>query len=391
MIGFDEALSLVVARARPLRRETLPLAEAAGRCLAAPVVAGVDSPPADVSAMDGYAARDEDLPELALAGTSWPGTPFAGSLGPGECVRIFTGAEVPAGADRIVIQEIVTADGNRIRVTGTPGSGRHIRRRGSDFAAGETLLPAGRLLDARALVAAAGADVAALEVWARPRVAVLGTGDELAEPGEARTRPGTIPESVTFGVAALAESFGASIVMRARLPDEPHRLREAAEQALEAADLVVMTGGASVGEKDFAKAVFEELGLERIFSKVAIKPGKPVWFGTAAGRLVMGLPGNPTSALVTARLLLAPLLRGLAGGIPCDAVRWRASSLAEAMPACGDRETFVRGRWRGDAVEALANQDSGAQRALAEAELLIRRRAGAPAVEAGTSVEIIDF
>jgi molybdopterin molybdotransferase len=306
-------------------------------------------------------------------------------------VRIFTGAPVPQGADRVVIQEIVRREGEEVLLEGEVGAGRHIRRRGSDFVAGQTLLSSGRKLDARALVAAAGADVGEVQVWRRPDVAVLGTGDELAEPGKARLTPGSIPESVSLGVAALVEQYGGRCLSRRRLPDDPLALREAAAAALAQADLVVMTGGASVGDKDYAKSVFADLGLELGFSKVAMKPGKPVWFGRVRNKLVLGLPGNPTSALVTARLLLAPLVNGLGGGDPARGIWWRRAPLAEALSPCGDRETFVRARWREDHVEPLASQDSGAQHALAEAELLIRRRAGAPAASPGDAVEIIDF
>lgn len=391
MIGFDQALAIIVEQALPLGREMVPISAAAGRCLATPVVAQVDSPPADVSAMDGYAAREEDLPSLRLAGASYPGAGYAGRINRGQCVRIFTGAPVPEGADRIVVQEIVRTEGEQVIVTGDVGSGRHIRRRGSDFSAGEEVLPAGRLIDPRALVAAAGADVATVEVWRRPRVAILGTGDELAKPGEARLVPGSIPESVSLGLAAMVEDYGGECIKRNRVRDDPDELKRAATSALDIADLVVVTGGASVGEKDYARRVFGELGLEPGFSKVAIKPGKPVWFGRAGGKLVIGLPGNPTSALVTGRLLLATLVRGLAGGDPRGVLHWRLAPLVGAMLPCGERETFARGRWRGPAVEVLPNQDSGAQRALAEADILIRRRAGAPAARAGESVEVIDF
>ena len=391
MIDFAEALAIVTEAGRPMQGETVPLRAAAGRFLAAPVIAQVDSPPADLSAMDGYAVREEDLPRLKLVGVSYPGSAYAGGLRPGECVRIFTGAPVPQGADRIVIQEIVRREGEEVLLEGEVGAGRHIRRRGSDFVAGQTLLSSGRKLDARALVAAAGADVGEVQVWRRPDVAVLGTGDELAEPGKARLTPGSIPESVSLGVAALVEQYGGRCLSRRRLPDDPLALREAAAAALAQADLVVMTGGASVGDKDYAKSVFADLGLELGFSKVAMKPGKPVWFGRVRNKLVLGLPGNPTSALVTARLLLAPLVNGLGGGDPARGIWWRRAPLAEALSPCGDRETFVRARWREDHVEPLASQDSGAQYALAEAEILIRRRAGAPAASPGDAVEIIDF
>jgi molybdopterin molybdotransferase len=394
MISFGDAAEIVSAIGAPLGREWVTLARAHGRVLARPVVAEIDSPPADVSAMDGYAVRDEDLseqPELRLIGEAFAGDGFTGEVGTGECVRIFTGAPVPAGADRVVVQEVVRREGDRAIVEGTVSPARHIRPRGSDFRVGDELLPAGRRLDARALVAAAGADAGLVEVRLRPRVLIIGTGDELAEPGTARERPGSIPESVSLGVAALAADWGGEVVGRQRLRDDREEMARAAPLALARADLVVVTGGASVGEKDFAKAMFAAQGLELIFSKVAIKPGKPVWLGTAGGSFVLGLPGNPTSALVTARLLLAPLLLRLGGDDPARALRWRNASLAEPLGACGDRETFVRGVAQGERVQPLANQDSGAQRTLAQADVLIRQRAGTPACAAGDAVEVIDF
>ena len=381
--------------ARPLGTEQVPLAAAAGRILAEPIRAQVDSPPATVSAMDGYAVRQADLDagltRLRVMGESFAGAAGGQAIHTGECLRIFTGAPLPQGADRVVIQEVIQREGDQAVIVGPLSSGRHVRAQGSDFAAGETLLPAGRLLDPRALVAAAAADLGTLPVRGRPRLTILGTGDELVEPGQAAARPGTIPESVSFGVAALAKLWGGEVIGRVRLRDDPAALERAAAQALASSDLVVVTGGASVGERDYAKAMFAPVGLDLRFAKVAIKPGKPVWLGQAQGKLVLGLPGNPTSALVTARLLLAPLIAGLAGRDPAAALGWRAAPLADGIGPCGDRETFARGRWNGDAVEPLSNQDSGAQKALAAADILIRRRPGAPAAAAGDTVEIIDF
>lgn len=388
MISFDEALALVAEAAKPLGTEPVLLSEAHGRTLAEPVVAEVDAPPRDVSAMDGYAVRETDLPgRLPVAGTAYPGDPVS-RLAPGSCIRIFTGGPVPEGADRIVIQEEVQRDGD-VATFGEAGGGRHIRKCGADFARGALLLDAGRRLDPRALVAAAGADVGELEVWLQPQIAIFGTGDELAEPGRARDRPGAIPESLIPGIAALAEEAGGLIVMSRRLKDNLPELEQMAGWALERAVLVVVTGGASVGEKDYAKAMFAPHGLELIFSKVAIKPGKPVWLGRAGGRLVMGLPGNPSSAMVTARLLLTPLIAGLTGR-PV-ALAWRKAVLGAPLDPCDDRETFVRAVWSGDAVLPASYQDSGAQKTLADADLLIRRRPGAPAASAGEMVEIIDF
>lgn len=390
MISFDEAVRLVEEAARPLAPETVPIAQAAGRVLAAPVKAMIDSPPADSSAMDGYAVRDSDLPgALRIVGESFAGGGFEGTIGPGTCVRIFTGAPVPVGADRVVIQERVVRDGDLAIIADHPGNARHIRPRGSDFRTDEVLLEGGRYLNPRALVAAAGADLAEVEVWRRPELLVLGTGDELAAPGEARRRPGAIPESVSFGIMALAEQWGGRSLGSLRLADDLASMEQAAGDALSTADLVVVTGGASVGEKDFAKAMFVPHGLELIFSKVAIKPGKPVWLGRAGGKLVLGLPGNPTSALVTGRLMLAPLVAGLAGR--AGALLWRRVPLLEPLPACGDRETFHRARLGEHGATPLLNQDSSAQKALAQADVLLRSRAHDPLRTSGQEVEVLDF
>jgi molybdopterin molybdotransferase len=395
MISFDEAVELVRSVAKPIGIETIPIDRAAERVLASPVIAQVDSPRSDVSAMDGYAVREDDLHSFPVAldvtGESFAGSVWDGSIAPGTCVRIFTGAAVPPGADRVIMQENVRREGDAATIDAQPGEARHIRKRGSDFAAGDELLPVGRRLDPRAIVAAAAADLNELEVLCRPRVHILSTGDELAGPGSARARADAIPESVSFGIAALARDFGAEATGRTRLRDDLAIMESAAAESLQKADVIVVTGGASVGEKDFAKSMFEPLGLELIFSKVAIKPGKPVWIGLARGKLVVGLPGNPTSAMVTGRLLLAPLLAGV-GGQPIDtALRWRRMPLASAMPPCGARETFHRARTVNGAAEILSFQDSSAQKALAEADLLVRQRPGSPALEAGSEVEALEF
>ncbi len=395
MITFDQATTIVSDVARPLGGERVPIGEAHRRVLAEPVVARVDSPPSDVSAMDGYAAREEDLrlmpARLRVIGESFAGSGFGGSVAPGTCVRIFTGAPVPKDADRVVIQEVVRREGDVAVIDDYPGAAKHVRGRGSDFREGALLLEAGTRLGYRELVAAAGADLAALEVRRRPIALILGTGDELAAPGNAAGKPGAIPESVSFGVAAMAQEWGASVKGRIHLPDDLGAMEKAAARALDGADLVVVTGGASVGEKDFAKAMFESQDLDLLFSKVAIKPGKPVWLGRAKGKLIVGLPGNPTSALVTARLLLAPLIAGLSGQDPQSALRWHKLPLLASLPACGDRETFIRARAIHDGVEPVSNQDSSAQKALVDADLLVRRRAGAAAAAAGDIVSVLDF
>lgn len=394
MISFDEALKRVSVAARPLGSEIVSIEAASGRVLAAPVVARISSPRSDVSAMDGYAVCEADLSslpaELKIVGESFAGGGWNGAISAGECIRIFTGAPVPEGADRVVIQENVRRE-NDVALIEEAGNSRHIRKRGSDFEQGQQLLPAGRLLDKRAIVAAAAADLAEVAVFSRPRVAIFGTGDELAAPGTAAERSYAIPESVSLGIAAMAVEWGADVVGRARLRDELRAMQEAADQVLAEADLVIVTGGASVGEKDFAKAMFEPLGLELIFSKVGIKPGKPVWLGHVGAKLVIGLPGNPTSALVTGRLFLAPLLAGLSGRNPAEALKWRTANLGTPLKECGSRETFHRARRAGGQVEILGFQDSSAQQALADADVLVRQFADAPAVSTGAEVEVLDF
>jgi molybdopterin molybdotransferase len=395
MISFDEAVELARSVAVPLGMERIPLAEAPGRILAQPVIAAIDSPRCDVSSMDGFAIRDADLisfpVSLRVVGESFAGAGWSGSVEPGTCIRIFTGAPLPSGADRVVVQENVRFENGLAIIDEPPGAVRHIRLRGSDFAKGEELLPSGRLLDPRAIVAAAAADVGNVDVYRRPSVHILGTGDELAEPGTAHERADAIPESVSFGVAALVERWGGQCTGRTRLGDHLNAMRLTAERILESTDVIVVTGGASVGEKDFAKAMFEPVGLELIFSKVAMKPGKPVWLGRAQGRLVIGLPGNPTSALVTARLLLAPLLSGMTGRPIHDALAWRTMTLAKELDACGSRETFHRARMVGGKAQVLEFQESHAQKALAEADLLIRQAANSQAIEPGADIEALDF
>ncbi len=395
MMSFDEAVDLLCARITPLGREAVPLAKAHGRIVAEPVVARVSAPPCDVSAMDGYAVRECDLTRLPaslpIAGESFAGSTTNAALEPGQCVRIFTGAPFPDGADRVVVQEIVRQQSGHAIFETAPGKSRHIRTGGSDFRAGETLLEAGTFLGPRQMVVAAAADVAQLDVWVRPRVGLLSTGDELAPPGSALATPGAIPESVSFGVAAMAEVFGGVVTGSVRLADDIAAMEVAAGKALEDTDLLIVTGGASVGEKDFAKRMLEAAGLELVFSKVAIKPGKPVWLGRAKNTWVLGLPGNPTSAMVTARLFLAPLLYGLGARDPRTALAWRQLPLLDDIEPTGERETFSRAVQHDGSVRILGNQDSSAQKELALAELLVRRHPGGTPVAAGTLVSVLDF
>lgn len=395
MISFDEATALIGSVAKPLGTEPLPLAQAAQRVLAASVIARIDSPRCDVSSMDGYAVREEDLARfparLNVIGESFAGAGWDGVVRPGTCTRIFTGAPIPEGANRVVIQEDVEREGDVAIINGRWSGPTHIRKKGSDFGAGDELLAKGRRLGPQALVAAAGADIGSVEVFRRPRLRIVSTGDELTEPGTAFTTLQAVPESVSLGVAALAETHGAQCVARLRVRDELVSLQSAAAAALKDVDLVVVTGGASVGEKDFAKEMFAPLGLQIVFSKVSMKPGKPVWLGLVGDKFVVGLPGNPTSAMITARLLLAPLLMILQGREMAAVLGWEAASLGTPLPPCGPRETFHRAVMRKGAAEVLSFDHSSAQRALAEATIIVRQAAHSPALEHGSIVPVLNF
>lgn len=395
MIRYAEALNRLVAEAKPLAMEVVGLANADGRRLAKPVIAARDAPIVAVSAMDGFAVRDSDLDagarSLPIVGAAYAGRGLRDALPAGACARVFTGAPVPQGADRVVLQEDVVVDDGRARLPESIAAKRHIRPAGCDFQAGQTLLAAGLRLNAQRLVAAAAADFSEVTVWRRPRVALLATGDELADPGKAGADCDKISESVTFGVAALITAFGGEVVSRHCAPDHLPTLQAMAADLADSADLVIVIGGASVGERDYARTIFAGENFRMIFAGVAIRPGKPVWAGRAGDRWIFGLPGNPTSALVTARILLAPLITALAGGAACEALDWRSAPSVRALDAGGPRESFVRARRAGEGVESLADQDSASQWALANADTLIRRPAHSPQVEAGALVECLSF
>jgi len=393
-IGFDEAVARLPGAEALLGTETVPLECAAGRVLAEPLYAREDSPRQPTAAMDGYAVRDAatapDQP-LRVVGESRAGLGFGGFVGAGEAVRIFTGAPMPLGTDRCIVQEHAIREGAAVRFTAGYGPGWHVRAIASDFAAGALLLDRGVRLSPQAMVAAAAADVASATVAVPPRVAILGTGDELAPPGTAADRPGAIPESVSFGVAAMVAEAGGLVVRRATGRDDLPALQHLAGSLLEAADLVIVTGGASVGDHDLARPMFAPHGLELLIDKVAIKPGKPVWLGRAGGRWVLGLPGNPTSALVTAALFLRPLLAALQGQDPQQKLRWRRLPLAAPLPAIGARQTFVGAQWVGDGLAPVGSQQSGAQAALATVDWLICRPVGSAPAAAGETVSALAF
>ena len=389
LINLDQAWAILAGAVGPLASEVVPLTQAAGRVLASPVTATVDSPRTAVSTMDGYAIRDGDGPTLDLVGISAAGARYDGSVGEGQAVRIFTGAALPDGATRVVIQENVTADADRITINQTSAS-PFVRQRASDFAMGEAVVAAGSLLTPGALVAAAGAGASKLEVTRRPRVLTIATGDELVPVG-APLDADHIPDSLAPGLTALIAAMGATMLGHQLIGDDLAALEAAAASAVARCDLVVVTGGASVGARDHAKAMFAPLGMELLFSKVAIKPGKPVWLGRVGDIWVMGLPGNPSSAMVTARLLLAPLVARLLGQRQPAPIDWLTFPLAAPLAATDDRETFVRATLGSDGLTPLANQDSGAQRALGAARWLIRCPAGQGPLAPGTQVQALSF
>jgi molybdopterin molybdotransferase len=395
MIALDEALALLLEGVTPLACELVPIGECGGRTLAADVIAARAQPPDPVSAMDGYAVQAEDArrgAELTVIGEAPAGAPFAGEVMAGAAVRIATGGVVPPGADRIVIQEDVDRTGDRIRIREQQGGATWVRAAGSDFQAGETVVRTGETLTPARLALAAAANHALLEVRRRPRVAILASGDELREP-RAELEPGNIVNSAGLAVAELVRGWGGMPIRHAILPDD----REACANALEAADLdvdiIVPLGGASVGDRDALRPLFQAMGARILFERIAVQPGKPSWNARFDdGRLVLGLPGNPASAFVCAHLLLRPLiarLLGRQGGAPLF-----KAQLAEGLPACGARETYLRGRLsvRSEGqliVTADTRQDSSLQTPLAAANALIRRLPNAAVAEVGEMVEVL--
>lgn len=394
MIAFDDAVSRLLGAVEPLGREVVSLDDAGNRFLAEPVLARQDAPRCDVSVMDGYALRHADASMglwLEIVGESRAGTTCNTLLEPGQAARIFTGAAVPDGADCVIMQEYAEREGSRVRFRDGHGPARHIRAQGSDFVAGQMLLAAGTRLTPRALVSAAAGDQAELRVYRQPRVALIATGDELAPPGQALNRPDAIPETIGLGLSAMVQGMGAMVIARHCQGDRLDLLAALAGEALASSDCVVVTGGASVGERDFAGMMFARHGLKEIFSRVAIKPGRPVWFGKAGGGYVLGLPGNPASAMVTARLFLQPLLAALQGGDGAQLLADTPQILAAPLPQNDARETFFRAQASGDGLIPIANQQSGAQAPLAASDWLIRRTPHAPACAAGEVVRALAF
>ena len=388
LLTLEEAQERVLERARPLPPERVPIAEAGGRVSAEEVRARVDLPPFASSAMDGFAVRAADLPgTLRLVGESAAGRPFDGHLEPGSAVTISTGAVVPEGADAVAPIEIVVQQDNEVEISRAAQPGAHVRPRGGDIAAGEVVAQAGVRLSPGRLAAVAASGIAEVSCARRPRVAVLATGSELVDPGGA-LRPGQIYETNGLMLSSALGVVGADLAVEPPVADDEQLLREALERGL-AADVLVTSGGVSVGEHDLVRAAERELGVEEVFWRVSIKPGKPVSFGVRGDTLVFGLPGNPVSALVGCELFVKPALRalqGLADPLP----RFEPGRLAAGLRRNGERDEFVRARSRvdGDAVvlEPVTGQESHMIVRSAVADALVHVPRGNGELAAGSTV-----
>ncbi|MDJ1008767.1 MAG: molybdopterin molybdotransferase MoeA [Paracoccaceae bacterium] len=389
MISVDAALDRLFALARPTSTELLPLRRAAGRVLAAPVTATRAQPPFDASAMDGYAvAADAPAPgqTFRVVGEAAAGHGWDGEIGPGEALRIFTGAPVPRGAKTVVIQEDVARNAETITLREAPGSGTNIRPRGGDFDEDATVSAPRRLRPADLSLLAA-MNVPRVPVHRRPEVALIATGDELVEPGDA-PRPDQIVASNSVGLAAMVEAEGAI----ARLLPIARDTRAALTQAFDlarGADLIVTIGGASVGDHDLVGDVLGDAGA-RDFYKVAMRPGKPLMAGRIGEAAMVGLPGNPVSSLVCGHVFLLPMLRAMQG-LPALPAPRRQVPLAEPLGANGPREHYMRARLTEAGVAAFDRQDSSLLGILAAADGLIVRPPHAAAGTEGELVDIIDL
>jgi len=396
LLSVDAALALVLKGLGPLEAEQVAIADSHGRVLAADLAARLTQPPFDASAMDGYAVRAADVAALPttlkLIGESAAGAGFHGSVGPGEAVRIFTGAPVPHGADTIAIQENTEETGETVVVKDV-ASGRHVRPRGQDFEQGDVLLRKGTRLGPRSLMLAASMNHAELPVRRRPKVAILATGDEVVPPGS-ELGPDQIVASVGYGLAALVTAHGGEPVQLGIARDDPTSIVTLARTGA-GADILVTIGGASVGARDLVVSALRGEGLELDFAKVAMRPGKPVLSGRLGSQRFLGLPGNPISALICAYVFLVPMLHAVLG-LAEDARPQPEALLGEGLEANGPRRHYMRAMsaWREDGervVCPLPSQDSSLASAFAKADCLIMRLPNAPALLEGERVKILPF
>jgi molybdopterin molybdotransferase len=394
MLSVEAARATILEPLRPTPAVLVALPEAWGMVTAVPVLARLTQPPADVSAMDGYALRSGDGgigSSRRVIGAAPAGHPFAGRVGAGEAVRLFTGSVMPEGADTVLLQEDATRDGDTVTLGEAAAAGRHIRRAGQDFAADDVLLPAGRRLGARDIGLAAAGNHPWLTVHRRPRVAILATGDEIAMPGEP-IGPGGIVSSNSHALAALVRARGGEPVVLPVAPDDMAAIAATAD-ALGGIDLLVTTGGASVGDHDLVRAALAERGFAVDFWQIAMRPGKPLMSGALGGVPVLGLPGNPVSAIVCAVLFLLPALDRLAG-LPGAAPPTVPAALGAAVRANDHRADHLRATLAQDGAGGLVatpfeRQDSAMLRVLARADALVLRAPHAPALPAGATVEVI--
>ncbi len=388
MITVAEALTQVFALTRIVEKEIVALADAAGRILAEDVVAGRNQPPFPASAMDGYAVTAAEVAPGAafeVIGTSAAGAGFTGSLRPGQAVRIFTGAPLPEGAGRVVIQEDVDRSGDTITLRANLDTGIYIRPAGGDFAAG-AVVAAPRRLRPQDLTLLAAMNAAQVTVRRRPVVAVIATGDELVMPGET-PRADQIIASNSFGLRAMIEAAGAEARLLPIARDNIASLTTAFSLA-EGADLVVTIGGASVGDHDLVAAVAEDLGMERAFYKIAMRPGKPLIAGRLGTAAMIGLPGNPVSSMVCGQVFILPMIRAMLGLGQAPAPRQRMP-LACGIGPNGPREHYMRARISEAGVAPFDRQDSSLMSVLAEADSLLVRPVGDPARKTGEEVDVL--
>jgi molybdopterin molybdotransferase len=401
MITVEEALKRVLASAEtPLDEEKVALEAAYGRVLARDLKALRTQPPFPNSAMDGYALRAGDAASapasLQVVGESAAGRAFEGAVGPGEAVRIFTGAPMPDGADAIVLQEDVSREGERIRLSAPVPAGDNLRPAGMDFQAGDTLIPAGRRLGPRDVALAAAANHTGLTVRRRARVAILATGDELVAPGGA-LGPAQIVASNNFAVAGLVDAYGGVAIDLGIAVDELNATKTAIARAHDAkADVLVTLGGASVGDYDLVQKALVSSGMELGFWRIAMRPGKPLMHGRLGAMRVLGLPGNPTSSMVCSILFLRPLLRALHGEPEPGADPGQPGRLGVDLPANGARQDYMRASLSQNAdgiliATPVANQDSSLVKTMADADGLIIRPPHAEAAKAGDPCRVILF
>ena len=398
LLPVADAQERLLNSATPLHRvESVTLDMAEGRVLAKDLTARLTQPPFNASAMDGYALRFDDAAEsgalLTVIGVSAAGRAYEGTVGKGEAVRIFTGAPVPAGADCVLLQEDAERlDDGRIRTTYPLREGQHIRPRGQDFAEGEVVLPAGMVMDFSRLTVAAAMYHPTLDVYRRPLVAILATGDELVTPGS-EPGPSQIVASNTFGIAALARSAGAHVLDLGIVPDDKAEITAAIGRAQVAkADVIVTLGGASVGDHDLVQATMVAAGMQLDFWRIAMRPGKPLMVGSLGETHVLGLPGNPVSSLVCGLLFLEPLIRKLASLPPVK--RETVARTAVMLAANDQRQDYVRatltksadGGWL---AEPFSKQDSSMMKVFSRSDCLIIRPARAPELDAGSLCTVL--